>query len=97
MTALRDMRNIGDVVAAELEAAGIADGEALRAAGSMRRGHPPTRLGLRRLQEQARRPRGRDPRRQVESHPEDGTRNTLEEIREHGLGALGPRGIRAYL
>ncbi len=29
------MRNIGDVVATELEAAGIADGEALRAAGSI--------------------------------------------------------------
>ena len=29
------MRNIGDVVAAELETAGIADGEALRAAGSV--------------------------------------------------------------
>ena len=35
MTALRDMRNIGAVVAAELEAAGIADGEALRAAGAL--------------------------------------------------------------
>jgi hypothetical protein len=35
VTALRDLRNIGPVVAAELEAAGIADGEALRAAGSV--------------------------------------------------------------
>ena len=35
MTALREMRNIGEVVAAELEASGIADGEALRAAGSI--------------------------------------------------------------
>jgi hypothetical protein len=35
VTALRDLRNIGDVVAAELEAAGIADGEALRAAGAV--------------------------------------------------------------
>lgn len=35
MTALRDMRNIGDVVADELEAVGIADGEALRAAGTI--------------------------------------------------------------
>jgi hypothetical protein len=32
---LRGMRNIGDVVAAELEAAGLPDGEALRAAGSV--------------------------------------------------------------
>ena len=30
------MRNIGPVVAAELEAAGIGDGEALRAAGAVR-------------------------------------------------------------
>lgn len=36
MTKLRDMRNIGPVVAAELEAAGIRDGETLRAAGSVR-------------------------------------------------------------
>lgn len=35
MTALRGMRNIGNAVAAELEAAGIADGEMLRAAGSV--------------------------------------------------------------
>jgi DNA transformation protein len=35
MTALRDMRNIGLVAAAELEASGIADGEALRALGSV--------------------------------------------------------------
>ncbi len=35
VTALRDMHNIGDVVAAELAAAGIADGEALREAGSV--------------------------------------------------------------
>jgi DNA transformation protein and related proteins len=35
VTALRGMRNIGDVVAAELEAAGLPDGEALRAAGSV--------------------------------------------------------------
>jgi hypothetical protein len=35
MTALRDMRNIGDVVARELESSGIADGEALLAAGSV--------------------------------------------------------------
>ena len=35
MTALRGMRNIGDVVASELEAAGIVDGETLRAAGSV--------------------------------------------------------------
>ena len=35
MTALRDMRNIGTVVAAELAAAGISDDEALRAAGSV--------------------------------------------------------------
>lgn len=35
MTALRDMRNIGKVCAAELEAAGIGDGESLRAAGSV--------------------------------------------------------------
>ena len=35
MTALREMRNIGEVVATELETAGITDGEALRAAGSI--------------------------------------------------------------
>ena len=35
MTALGDMRNIGKVVAVELAAAGIPDGEALRAAGSV--------------------------------------------------------------
>jgi hypothetical protein len=35
MTALRGMRNIGEVCAAELEAAGIRDGEALRAAGAV--------------------------------------------------------------
>ena len=35
MTELRSLRNIGDVVASELEAAGIADGEALKAAGSI--------------------------------------------------------------
>lgn len=35
MTALLEMPNIGDVVAAELVAAGISDGEALRAAGSV--------------------------------------------------------------
>jgi hypothetical protein len=35
MTDLRALRNIGDVTAAELEAAGIADGETLRAAGSV--------------------------------------------------------------
>jgi hypothetical protein len=35
VTALRDMRNIGAVVAAELAAAGIPDAEALRAAGSV--------------------------------------------------------------
>lgn len=35
MTALRDMRNIGEVCAAELEAAGIRSGEALAAAGSV--------------------------------------------------------------
>ena len=35
MTALRELRNIGAVVAAELEASGIADAEALREAGSV--------------------------------------------------------------
>ena len=35
MTDLREMRNIGEAVAAELEAAGIADGEALIAAGAV--------------------------------------------------------------
>jgi hypothetical protein len=35
MKALRELRNIGEVCAAELEAAGIKDGEALRAAGSV--------------------------------------------------------------
>ncbi len=35
MTALRELPNIGAVVAAELAAAGIADGEALLAAGSV--------------------------------------------------------------
>jgi hypothetical protein len=35
MKALRDMRNIGEVCASELEAAGIGDGEALEAAGSV--------------------------------------------------------------
>lgn len=35
MTALRDMRNIGAVVADELEAAGIGDSGALAAAGSV--------------------------------------------------------------
>jgi DNA transformation protein and related proteins len=35
MTPLRDMRNIGRVTAAELEASGIADGETLRALGSV--------------------------------------------------------------
>ena len=35
MKALRDMRNIGEVCAHELEAAGIRDGEALRSAGSV--------------------------------------------------------------
>ena len=35
MTALRDLPIIGAVVAAELEASGIPDGEALRAAGSV--------------------------------------------------------------
>jgi hypothetical protein len=35
MTQLRDMRNIGKVVAAELENAGIPDGEALLAVGSV--------------------------------------------------------------
>jgi hypothetical protein len=35
MEALREMRNIGEVCASELEAAGIKDGEALRAAGSV--------------------------------------------------------------
>jgi len=35
VTALLDMLNIGDVVASELAAAGIPDGEALRAAGSV--------------------------------------------------------------
>jgi TfoX C-terminal domain len=35
MTALRDMWNIGEVVAAELESSGIPDGEALLAAGSV--------------------------------------------------------------
>jgi DNA transformation protein and related proteins len=33
--ALRELLNIGEVVAAELEAAGIRDAEALRAAGSI--------------------------------------------------------------
>jgi len=35
MTDLRELRNIGAVCAAELEAAGIRDGEALRAAGAV--------------------------------------------------------------
>jgi DNA transformation protein and related proteins len=35
VTELREMPNIGAVVAAELEASGIADGEALMAAGSV--------------------------------------------------------------
>jgi DNA transformation protein and related proteins len=35
MTPLRELRNIGEVVASELEAAGIADAESLRAAGSV--------------------------------------------------------------
>jgi DNA transformation protein and related proteins len=35
MTALRDLRNIGSVCAAELEAAGIKSGEELRAVGSL--------------------------------------------------------------
>ena len=35
MTALREMSNIGSVVAAELEAAGISDGESLKAAGAV--------------------------------------------------------------
>jgi hypothetical protein len=35
VTALGDMRNIGAVVAAELVAAGISDGEALMTAGSV--------------------------------------------------------------
>jgi DNA transformation protein and related proteins len=35
MTALCDLRNIGDVVAAELEKAGITDGETLKKIGSI--------------------------------------------------------------
>ena len=35
MRALREMQNIGEVCAAELESAGIDDGEALRAVGSV--------------------------------------------------------------
>jgi hypothetical protein len=35
MTALRTLRNIGEVCAAELEAAGIGSGEALAATGSV--------------------------------------------------------------
>lgn len=35
MTRLRELANIGPVCAAELEAAGIADGEALAAAGAL--------------------------------------------------------------
>jgi hypothetical protein len=35
MTLLRDMRNIGAVTAMELEASGVADGETLRALGSV--------------------------------------------------------------
>jgi len=35
MTPLRELKNIGVVVAAELEKAGIADGEALSAAGAV--------------------------------------------------------------
>lgn len=35
MSALRDLRNIGAVVAAELEDAGIADAEALRETGAV--------------------------------------------------------------
>lgn len=36
MTALRDLPNIGEVAASELEAAGIGDGEELRAQGAVR-------------------------------------------------------------
>ena len=35
MKALRELRNIGEVCAAELESAGIGDGEALEAVGSV--------------------------------------------------------------
>jgi DNA transformation protein and related proteins len=35
MTALSDLPNIGAIVASELEAAGIRDGESLKAAGSV--------------------------------------------------------------